>query len=212
MSRAALLINRCSLNGRLECFPYHRAGNLKDEEYGLACANDLEKFLRGPNGISSAAFILEPVVGATLGAAVPSAGYVERIAEICGENRILLIADEIMSGMGRTAKGFRHSTLERGTRHDSGGERESLVVTRRSALLWFLRASSKHSNAVLEFSSTVLRIRRTRSALRPAMRCLTTWKLTNCSNEWRQFQKLDPPIWSLCGHIRMSVIFAAWAY
>jgi adenosylmethionine-8-amino-7-oxononanoate aminotransferase len=89
-----------------ECFPYHRAGNLKDEEYGLACANDLEKFLRGPNGISSAAFILEPVVGATLGAAVPSAGYVERIAEICHENKILLIADEIMSGMGRTAKPF----------------------------------------------------------------------------------------------------------
>jgi adenosylmethionine-8-amino-7-oxononanoate aminotransferase len=89
-----------------ECFAYHNAGNLKGEECGLACANDLDKFLRGPNGSSSAAFIFEPVVGATLGAAVPSAGYVERIAEICRENKILLIADEIMSGMGRTAKPF----------------------------------------------------------------------------------------------------------
>jgi adenosylmethionine-8-amino-7-oxononanoate aminotransferase len=89
-----------------ECFAYHHAGNLRDEEYGLACANDLEKVLRGPNGISSAAFILEPVVGATLGAVVPSAGYIARIAEICHENKILLIADEIMSGMGRTAKPF----------------------------------------------------------------------------------------------------------
>jgi adenosylmethionine-8-amino-7-oxononanoate aminotransferase len=89
-----------------ECFAYHNAGKLKDEEYGLACANDLDKFLRGPTGSSSAAFIFEPVVGATLGAAVPSVGYVERTAEICRENKILLIADEIMTGMGRTAKPF----------------------------------------------------------------------------------------------------------
>jgi adenosylmethionine-8-amino-7-oxononanoate aminotransferase len=89
-----------------ECFAYHHAGNLNDEDYGLAGANDLDNFLRGPNANSSAAFIFEPVVGATLGAAVPSARYVERIAEICRENKILLIADEIMSGIGRTAKPF----------------------------------------------------------------------------------------------------------
>src|SRR3979411_361020 len=89
-----------------ECFAYHHAGSLKDAEYGLACANELDKFLRGPLGSSSAAFIFEPVVGATLGAAVPSVGYIERIGEICRENKILLIADEIMSGMGRTAKPF----------------------------------------------------------------------------------------------------------
>ena len=89
-----------------ECFAYHHAGNLEDEDYGLACANDLDNFLRGPLGRPSAAFIFEPVVGATLGAAVPSTGYIERIGEICTENKILLIADEIMSGMGRTAKPF----------------------------------------------------------------------------------------------------------
>src|ERR1700692_1594275 len=69
-----------------ECFAYHHAGNLKDADYGLACANDLDKFLRGPLGSSSGAFIFEPMVGATLGAAVPSGGYIERIAEICREN------------------------------------------------------------------------------------------------------------------------------
>jgi adenosylmethionine-8-amino-7-oxononanoate aminotransferase len=88
------------------CFPYHSATDLHDRTYGLACASDLEKFLHGPSGHSSAAFIFEPVVGATLGAAVPSDGYVARIAEICRENKILLIADEIMSGMGRTGKPF----------------------------------------------------------------------------------------------------------
>src|ERR1700731_1655381 len=66
-----------------ECFAYHHAGSLKDADYGLACANDLDKFLGGPMGGSAAAFIFEPVVGATLGAAVPSAGYIERIAKIC---------------------------------------------------------------------------------------------------------------------------------
>src|SRR5450631_4243918 len=88
------------------CFPYHSATNLPDKAYGLACANELEKFLHGPSGHSSSAFIFEPVVGATLGAAAPSDGYVARIAEICRENKILLIADEIMSGMGRTGKPF----------------------------------------------------------------------------------------------------------
>jgi adenosylmethionine-8-amino-7-oxononanoate aminotransferase len=89
-----------------ECFAYHHIGNLSDEDYGLACASDLHKFLGGPLGNSSAAFIFEPVVGATLGAAVPSVGYVARVGEICRENKILLMADEIMSGMGRTAKPF----------------------------------------------------------------------------------------------------------
>jgi hypothetical protein len=93
--------------GHIEpCFPYHGAANLPKNDYALACANDLEKFLHGPSGKSSGAFIFEPVVGATLGAAVPSEGYVTRIAEICRANRILLIADEIMSGMGRTGRPF----------------------------------------------------------------------------------------------------------
>jgi adenosylmethionine-8-amino-7-oxononanoate aminotransferase len=96
------------------CFPYHSATDLRDKAYGLACANELEQFLHGPSGHSSAAFIFEPVVGATLGAAVPSDGYVARIAEICRENKILLIADEIMSGMGRTGKPFaiQHWSVE----------------------------------------------------------------------------------------------------
>ena len=55
---------------------------------------------------SVAAFIFEPVVGATLGAAVPPDSYAQRIAEICRKRGILLIADEIMSGMGRTGKPF----------------------------------------------------------------------------------------------------------
>ncbi len=53
-----------------------------------------------------AAVILEPVSGATLGAVVPPDGYLEKIAEICRSHGVLLIADEVMTGMGRTGRNF----------------------------------------------------------------------------------------------------------
>ena len=53
-----------------------------------------------------AGFIFEPVSGATLGAVVPPPGYLQSIAEICRENGVLLIADEVMTGMGRTGRNF----------------------------------------------------------------------------------------------------------
>jgi adenosylmethionine-8-amino-7-oxononanoate aminotransferase len=99
------------------CFCYHCPFELKFPECGLACANDLDTLLQSRttnNGQaeaaaqpeSVAAFIFEPVVGATLGAVAPPDGYITRIAEICRNNNILLIADEIMTGMGRTGKPF----------------------------------------------------------------------------------------------------------
>src|ERR1700730_2721071 len=88
------------------CFCYHCPFGKKFPDCGIACADDLDKFLEGNDGASVTAFIFEPVVGATLGAAVPPDGYVQRIAEICRSRGILLIADEIMSGMGRTGKPF----------------------------------------------------------------------------------------------------------
>ncbi|HET8892280.1 MAG TPA: aspartate aminotransferase family protein [Candidatus Angelobacter sp.] len=75
-------------------------------ECRLACAEELETLLRDDREKSIAAFIFEPVVGATLGAAVPPDGYVQQIAEICRRNGALLIADEVMTGMGRTGKPF----------------------------------------------------------------------------------------------------------
>jgi adenosylmethionine-8-amino-7-oxononanoate aminotransferase len=88
------------------CFCYHCPYAKKFPECGLACANDLEAYLAQNEATSVAAFIFEPVVGATLGAAVPPDGYLQRIAEICLERGILLIADEVMTGMGRCGKAF----------------------------------------------------------------------------------------------------------
>jgi len=88
------------------CFCYHCPFDLAFPECGIACAEDLNSFLDQNRSESVAAFIFEPVVGATLGAAAPPPGYVARIAEICRKHDILLIADEIMTGMGRTGKPF----------------------------------------------------------------------------------------------------------
>jgi adenosylmethionine-8-amino-7-oxononanoate aminotransferase len=72
----------------------------------VACADELEKLLNSSGSKTVAGFIFEPVVGATLGAAVPPEGYLQRIWQICRTHDILLIADEVMSGMGRTGKVF----------------------------------------------------------------------------------------------------------
>ena len=87
------------------CFCYHCPFEKTFPQCGVACADDLETFLQHePETV--AAFIFEPVVGATLGAAVPPEGYVARIAEVCRRHNILLIADEVMTGMGRTGRPF----------------------------------------------------------------------------------------------------------
>jgi adenosylmethionine-8-amino-7-oxononanoate aminotransferase len=88
------------------CFCYHCPFEKTFPQCELACADDLQTHLQGSKGNDAAAFIFEPVVGATLGAAVPPEGYAERIAELCRKNGILLIADEVMTGMGRTGKPF----------------------------------------------------------------------------------------------------------
>jgi adenosylmethionine-8-amino-7-oxononanoate aminotransferase len=88
------------------CFCYHCPFEKTFPQCKLACADDLQIQLLEHAREQAAAFIFEPVVGATLGAAVPPEGYAARIAEICRKNEILLIADEVMTGMGRTGKPF----------------------------------------------------------------------------------------------------------
>jgi len=72
---------------------------------GQQHAAELERAIESANG-SVAAFIFEPVSGATLGAVGPPPGYLQSIAEICRRDGVLLIADEVMTGMGRTGRNF----------------------------------------------------------------------------------------------------------
>jgi adenosylmethionine-8-amino-7-oxononanoate aminotransferase len=88
------------------CFCYRCPLSLRYPSCKVDCANELERLLEREGSEDVAAFIFEPVVGATLGAVAPPDGYVQRIADICRRHGILLIADEVMSGMGRTGKPF----------------------------------------------------------------------------------------------------------
>ncbi len=72
---------------------------------GQAFAAELEDAIEASGG-EAAGFILEPVSGATLGAAVPPEGYLKSIEGICRQHGVLLIADEVMTGMGRTGRHF----------------------------------------------------------------------------------------------------------
>ncbi len=73
---------------------------------GLRCAYELEDVIKREGSKYIAAFIAEPVVGATVGALVPPPEYWPIVREICDKYDILLIADEVMCGFGRTGKNF----------------------------------------------------------------------------------------------------------
>ncbi len=89
------------------CYEYrHRAEGESETEYGLRAANELEKEIQRLGEDKVMAFVAETVVGATVGALPPVAGYFKRIREICDQYGILLILDEVMCGMGRTGTLF----------------------------------------------------------------------------------------------------------
>ncbi len=89
------------------CYAYRgRRDGESDETYGRRVADELETAIRELGPESVAAFVAEPVVGATLGAVPAVPGYFKRIREICDRYGVLLILDEVMCGMGRTGTMF----------------------------------------------------------------------------------------------------------
>lgn len=85
------------------CFARHyRHPGESDEGYGTRLADELEQKILalGPQTVS--AFIAETVVGATAGAVCAVPGYFRKIRAVCDRYGVLLILDEVMSGLGRT--------------------------------------------------------------------------------------------------------------
>ena len=91
------------------CYAYrYQADGENGADYGLRAANQLETAILKAGPDTVAAFIAEPVVGASLGAVPAVEGYFARIREICNQYDVLLIADEIMCGTGRTGTFYAH--------------------------------------------------------------------------------------------------------
>lgn len=75
---------------------------------GLRCAWALEQCILDYGKRNIAAFIAEPVTGASGGAIVPPPDYFDVIQQICSKYNILFILDEVMTGYGRTGKFFAY--------------------------------------------------------------------------------------------------------
>lgn len=89
------------------CYAYRlRRADESKEAFGLRVADALAAEIErlGPDTV--AGFVVEPVAGATLGCVPPVPGYFTRVREICDWYGVLLIADEVMCGAGRTGSYF----------------------------------------------------------------------------------------------------------
>jgi adenosylmethionine-8-amino-7-oxononanoate aminotransferase len=85
--------------------PYRFPPAKGDESLGIAAANQLDEAIRREGADTVAAFIAEPVQGAG-GVIVPPPDYFARVREICDAHDVLLIADEVITGFGRTGRWF----------------------------------------------------------------------------------------------------------
>ncbi|CAH2717511.1 putative aminotransferase [Neobacillus rhizosphaerae] len=93
----------------LEDFPvinppycYRCPYNLEAPSCGYLCAHELETAIKRIGADQIAAFMAEPVIGAAGGAIAPPKDYFKTIKKICEDHDILFIADEVMTGYGRT--------------------------------------------------------------------------------------------------------------
>ena len=93
--------------------PYHYPQPQDGSSPGVAAANELEKEIQKQGADTVAMFIAEPVQGAG-GVIPPPPDYFARIREICDQYEVLMVADEVITGFGRTGKmfGLQHYGVE----------------------------------------------------------------------------------------------------
>jgi adenosylmethionine-8-amino-7-oxononanoate aminotransferase len=93
--------------------PYRFVSDDPAVSIGVAAANQLERAILDEGPDTVAAFIAEPVQGAG-GVIVPPPDYFARVREICDKHDVLLIADEVITGFGRTGRwfGLEHYGIE----------------------------------------------------------------------------------------------------
>ncbi len=82
------------------------ANPYRDQRTGAEHAAEIDRIIRATGPERVAALIAEPVSGATLGAVVPPDDYWPEVASVLRSHGVLLIADEVMTGFGRTGRWF----------------------------------------------------------------------------------------------------------
>jgi adenosylmethionine-8-amino-7-oxononanoate aminotransferase len=84
---------------------FFRSSAASEEELAERCAEELENVIRYQGPETVAAFIAEPVIGGG-GVIPPPADYLKRMREVCSRYGVLMIADEVITGFGRTGELF----------------------------------------------------------------------------------------------------------
>lgn len=93
-------------------FCYHCPLEKRYPECKVACAYELAHIIKVHGKDNVAAFIAEPIGGASVGAAVPPDEYFPIVEKICHENEILFIVDDVLTGCGRTGTFFGYDHWE----------------------------------------------------------------------------------------------------
>ncbi len=130
------------------CLPYRAPEGMSEGEYEDVLVREFEDVL-GQHADQIACFVAEPIVGSALGAAVPTASYFSRIAALCADHDILMIADEVMTGFGRTGTNFgcehfgTHADILACAKGITGGYFPVGAVIARDAVYETVRATGK---------------------------------------------------------------------
>ncbi len=88
-----------------DCYCYRCPFGLEYPNCGIQCAEYVDEIIKMERPTTVAGVVIEPIVGSN-GILVPPDEYIPRLREICDENEVLLIDDEVMTGFGRTGKLF----------------------------------------------------------------------------------------------------------
>ena len=86
-------------------YPFWDRGSGTDEELVRRCADRLADAIRAADPDTVAAVIVEPILSAG-GSIIPPLGWLTRVRDVCDDLEVLMIADEVITGFGRTGKWF----------------------------------------------------------------------------------------------------------
>ena len=90
---------------------FYRSNADTEKELAARCADELDEVIRYEDPETVAAFIAEPVIGGG-GVIPPPADYLKRMREVCRKHGVLFIADEVITGFGRTGQLFASDLYE----------------------------------------------------------------------------------------------------